>query len=65
MPDRNDQNYDKLYKLQPVLDALNSKFQSVPLQKYLSIDEQLCATKPRHHLKQYLPAKPHKWGYKL
>lgn len=30
-----------------------------------SVDEQLCATKARRHLKQYLPAKPHKWGYKL
>jgi hypothetical protein len=50
MPERNDANYDKLYKLRPVIDALNSKSQS---------------TKARHHLKQYLPAKPHNWGYKL
>jgi hypothetical protein len=28
MPERNDANYDKLYKLRPVIDALNSKSQS-------------------------------------
>lgn len=38
---------------------------SIPLEQKLSVDEQLCATKARHHLKQYMPAKPHKWGYKL
>jgi hypothetical protein len=31
----------------------------------LWVDEQLCATKARHFLKQYIPIKPHKWGYKL
>lgn len=31
----------------------------------LSIDEQICATKVRHHMKQYVPLKSHKWGYKL
>lgn len=65
MPDRNDENFDKLYKLRPIIDALNNKFQCVPLQQCLSVDEQLCSTKARHHLKQYMPAKPHKWGYKL
>jgi hypothetical protein len=31
----------------------------------LSIDEQMCATKARHHMKMYMKDKPHKWGYKL
>ncbi|KAJ8971389.1 hypothetical protein NQ317_005088 [Molorchus minor] len=25
----------------------------------------MCASKGRHTLKQYMPAKPHKWGIKL
>lgn len=25
----------------------------------------MCATKIRHFMKQYLPLKPHKWGFKL
>ncbi|KAJ8940644.1 hypothetical protein NQ314_010645 [Rhamnusium bicolor] len=44
---------------------LNDRFQSIPLQQYLCVDEQLCATKGRHYIKHYLSAKPHKWGYKL
>lgn len=58
-------DHDRLHKLRPVIDAILKKIQSVPLEKCVSVDEQLCATKAHHHLKQYLPAKPHKWGYKL
>lgn len=56
---------DKLFKLRPVIDSLSSNFIKVPMEEMLSVDEQICATKARHHLKQYLPLKPHKWGYKL
>ncbi|KAJ8931476.1 hypothetical protein NQ314_015601 [Rhamnusium bicolor] len=45
--------------------ALCSKFQGIPLEQKLSIDEQLYATKARHHMTQYMSVKPHKWGYKL
>lgn len=58
-------NHDRLYKLRPIVDFLNEKFGSVPLERDLSIDEQLCATKAHSYLKQYLPLKPHKWGYKF
>lgn len=58
-------NHDRLYKLRPIVDFLNEKFGSVPLERNLSIDEQLCATKANSYLKQYLPLKPHKWGYKF
>lgn len=56
---------DKLQKLRPVIDSLSRKFLSIPMEEKLSVDEQICATKARHHLKNYLPLKPHKWGYKL
>nr|XP_023016760.1 piggyBac transposable element-derived protein 1-like [Leptinotarsa decemlineata] len=62
---REDEIHGRLHKLRPIIKALSLKFQRVPLEKSLSVDEQLCATKARHHLKQYMPAKPHKWGYKL
>lgn len=58
-------DFDRLFKIRPLLDMLNSSFGKVPLEAQLSIDEQICSTKARHHLKQYLPDKPHKWGYKL
>jgi len=57
--------HDRLYRIRPLLETLNKKFQSVPLEECLSIDEQLCSTKTKHYLKQYIPMKPHKWGYKL
>ncbi|CAG4948760.1 unnamed protein product [Parnassius apollo] len=39
--------------------------QKLNLQKYLSVDEQICSTKARHNLKRYNGKKPHKWGYKI
>lgn len=58
-------DHDRLHKLRPIVEILNNRFESVPIESCLSVDEQLCATKARHHMKQYLPDKPHKWGYKL
>ena len=51
--------------MRPVIDFLNKTFQTVSFEKCLSVDEQMCATKARHYMKQYMPLKPHKWGYKL
>lgn len=62
---RDHENHDRLHKLRPLIDHLNNKFSSVALEAKLSIDEQLCSTKLRHFMKQYLPMKPHKWGFKL
>ncbi|CAK1591763.1 unnamed protein product [Parnassius mnemosyne] len=58
-------DHDKLHKLRPIIDHLTMKFSSVPMEQRLSVDEQMCATKISHFLKQYLPNKPHKWGFKL
>lgn len=57
--------FDKLFKIRPVIDGLLKTFNSIPMEENVSIDEQMCATKLRHHLKQYMPDKPHKWGFKL
>jgi hypothetical protein len=35
------------------------------MQQELCIDEQLVPFKGRSQLKQYIPSKPHKWGYKI
>lgn len=37
----------------------------MPKREALSVDEQICATKASNILRQYLPNKPQKWGYKL
>lgn len=62
---RNHENHDRLHKIRPLVNLLKRKFCSLPFEENLSLDEQLCPTKARSYLKQYLPLKPHKWGYKL
>ncbi|CAK1581011.1 unnamed protein product [Parnassius mnemosyne] len=59
-------NHDRLHKIRPVVVHLNKLFVSVaPFDQRLSLDEQMCSTKVAHFMKQYLPNKPHKWGFKL
>lgn len=62
---RDHSDHDRLHKNRPVIEQLNTTFSSVAIDQRLSIDEQMCSTKIAHFLKQYLPNKPHKWGYKL
>lgn len=56
---------DKLQKIRPLIRSLSSKFSSIPMTEMLSVHEQICSTNSRHHLKQYMPLKPNKWGFKL
>jgi len=62
---KNHPGYDRLYKIRTVVKTLKKRFGSISLEECLSIDEQLCSIKAQHCLKQYMPMKPHKWGYKL
>ncbi|GBO18512.1 PiggyBac transposable element-derived protein 2 [Araneus ventricosus] len=62
---RGEPGHDKLFKIRPVINSLLETFSSVRFEESLSIDEQMCATKVKHHLRQYMKNKPHKWGYKL
>ncbi|XP_045453772.1 piggyBac transposable element-derived protein 3-like [Melitaea cinxia] len=57
--------FDRLFKIRPLVQKLNEIFSKVPLEKYLCVDEQICSTKARNPLKRYNPNKPHKWGYKM
>uniref|UniRef100_A0A1I8N2Y9 PiggyBac transposable element-derived protein domain-containing protein n=1 Tax=Musca domestica TaxID=7370 RepID=A0A1I8N2Y9_MUSDO len=57
--------YDKLYKVRPLLNFIKSKFNAIPQEEFQSVDEQMIAYKGQHSLKQYLPNKPHKWGFKM
>lgn len=61
---RNEVGHDRLFKIRPLIDHLTSKFNKIPLEEHLSVDEQMCSTKVRHYMKQYMPMKPHKWGFK-
>lgn len=52
--------HGRIFKLRPVVDHLSRKFLSTPMRETLSVDEQICATKTRHHMRQYNPRKSHK-----
>ena len=57
---------DKLVKIRWFVDFLNKQFQSVyiPYGKY-TVDESMIRFKGRLAFRQYLPAKPIKWGVKV
>ena len=63
---REDANYDKLFKVRPLLDAITKQFCEVynPAQN-LSIDEAMIAFKGRLSIKQYMQQEPIKRGIKV
>ena len=65
MPDRGSIDFNRLYKVRPLLDSVLSCCQKVPQEENQSIDEQIIPTKGRSSLRQYLPNKPQKWGIKV
>ena len=42
------ENPDRLFKVRPMVNTLNVRFQSIPMPPRLSIDEQMCPTKVGH-----------------
>ena len=64
--DASDPNYDKLYKIKPLIDHFRSCFkEAVTPETMQAIDEMMVPFKGRHGVKQYMPKKPGKWGYKM
>lgn len=61
----NDPNYDKLFKIRPLITHRITKFCDIPKPQRLCVDEQMVPFKGVSSLKQYLPGKPSKWGYKI
>ena len=63
---RKDDKTDKISKIRPVIDQLNSKFSEVlsnDIEK--SIDEQTVRFKGRSGMKQYIKSKPITWSFKF
>uniref|UniRef100_A0A8D0DCP7 PiggyBac transposable element-derived protein domain-containing protein n=1 Tax=Sander lucioperca TaxID=283035 RepID=A0A8D0DCP7_SANLU len=58
-------NSDKLFKVRSLIDSLLPKCQALPQDQMLSIAEQMVPFKGKLSLKQYIPNKPYKWGYKI
>ncbi|XP_046986852.1 piggyBac transposable element-derived protein 3-like [Schistocerca americana] len=63
LPEANS-NSDKLFKIRPLLSALQSSLKTLPPEEYQAVDEQIIPFKGRSGLKQFVRNKPHKWGYK-
>lgn len=51
--------------IRPLINKILAKFQEMPPPKMLALVVQICATKNRSYLKQYLPNEHRKWGYKF
>lgn len=63
---KSDVNYDKLFKVRPLVDFLNENVRKVyEASSFFAIDESMIAFKGRSSLKQYMPMKPIKRGYKV
>ncbi|GFU09348.1 piggyBac transposable element-derived protein 2 [Nephila pilipes] len=62
---RDDSNCDRLHKLRSTIDILNKYVASILFEQNLSIDEEMCVTKFRHYMKQYMLNKSYKWGFEL
>ena len=65
-PDRSDPEYDRLFKVRPVISAVNRACQqNYHGSQHQSIDEAMVAFKGRCSMKQYMPKKPIKRGFKI
>ena len=65
-PGRDDPNYDPLYKMRPMIDLILPKLKdNYKPGENLSVDEGMIGFKGRVHFRQYMPAKPTKWGNKV
>ena len=66
MPERDSENYDKLYKIHPLLSLVVQSYKSayIPRQN-LSVDESMIGFKGRLSWIQYMSKKPTKWGIKV
>lgn len=64
-PEHGPNNFDKLYKIRPLLNKMKEKCKRIDQEECQSIDEQMIKYKGRHNLKQYLPMKRNKLGFKM
>ncbi len=64
-PGRKDKDYDKLYKIRPLLRMLRDNCSKVTPEEHNSVDEQIIPFKGKSSLRRYMPKKPKKWGFKV
>jgi hypothetical protein len=65
-PDRNDPNYDRLWKIRKIVDALGNKFCDLyNPSEHLAVDEVIVFFKGRVVFRQYIPKKHKRFGIKI
>ena len=65
MPERNTPDFNPLYKARPVLELIKRFSQTCKPGQNLSCDEAILKFTGRSFMKQYMAAKPDKWGFKF
>lgn len=60
-----DAKKDKLWKPKPWLEKLREHCLDIPPEEHHAVDEIMIPFKGKSHLKVYMTAKPHKWGFKI
>jgi len=65
-PDHSVPGFDRYWKLRPVITMLHDSFHGAASpDEHIAIDEMIIPFKGRSGLKQYMKAKPKKWGFKV
>lgn len=65
-PKRESEEFDRAYKIRPVLDHFNKAFQAARKEDVCqSIDERIVKFKGHNIMRQYVKGKPVRWGFKL
>lgn len=62
---RDDPTYGRNYKVRPLLTKLRDACLLTEPKERISVDEQMIPYKGKNSLRQYLPKKPKKWGFKV
>ncbi|KAF0747291.1 piggyBac transposable element-derived protein 4-like [Aphis craccivora] len=66
MPQRDSPHFDKHYKIRPLISHLQDKYQSIfKPSRHVAVDESMVPFKGRSTMKQYMPNKSIKRGFKI
>lgn len=60
-----DCDYDRAFKVRPLLNIVKENFRRIHKEEHLTVDEQMIPFNGRSSMKQHMPMKPHRWGYKM
>ena len=56
---------DKLFKINPIIDAVRDECRKIEPEEFQAVDEQIIPSKTKYSkIRQYNPKKPKKWGFK-